>query len=187
MEVELDPEDAMAYGSWLRAAWRRGEPLLVLEQDTVPPPGGIDGLLRCRQPWCLVPHDCDGGISLQSLGLVRFDSLLLQELPLAAERALAAIRPDVLWELEQLRQGHDLLERARPPALRRQALTLEQSHRYGRWPGPSWPTTSWWWECAGDLARELIVGGMAPHVHPGQTEHLHDYSRPHGHNRLVRV
>lgn len=178
--TELLAADPFAYGGFIRARWREGRGFLILEHDTVPPDGALGQLVRCPRRWCIVPHPCDGVVATDSLGLAKFGAELLAELPDLADRQLA-----VWWRVEWRYHVPAPPNLAPQPADSRthgapRAWDSGHTARYGSWPGPGWPTTSPWQRVAADLASGLAARGIRPHIHEGETRHLHQYGQAAG-------
>ena len=45
------------YYDLIVAMCERGEPFVIVEQDIVPPPGAVEALLACPEPWCGHSYD----------------------------------------------------------------------------------------------------------------------------------
>lgn len=85
---QLDRTDPHAYAKALVSWWEFGLDLVVVEQDIVPAPGMIQGLLACPQPWCGHAYHVGEGRYAYGLGLCKFNSLLIAERPTAAMLAM---------------------------------------------------------------------------------------------------
>lgn len=156
--AQLEPEDEFAYADLLRALWREPGDLVVCEQDVIPPPGAIRGLLMCGAEWCCHPGWVQDRYQLHTLQLARFSADLRARLPDLADFALA---PSRWW-----RPG---------PALRRGEVDL--------WPEGRpevWPTAVEWWRADSALALQLLRAGVRACVHLPAPRHLHDYGAARG-------
>ena len=79
--VPIDPDDPYAYGRTLTRVAAESWDLVVVEQDVVPPPGAIAGLLACPDGWCGHHIDCGNGPADATLGLAKFGRQLLRRHP----------------------------------------------------------------------------------------------------------
>lgn len=77
------------YWDWLRFYWGRrakGD-LIVIEHDIVPRGDTFERMAACVQPWCTSPYVCGNKMMVyRSLGLARFSSALMAEIPDAIEQ-----------------------------------------------------------------------------------------------------
>lgn len=83
-----DPHPLASYADFVRVAWRGPGDLVIVEGDSVPPPGSILGLLECEHPWCSHPSWVGDRYLDNTLGLVKFSAGLRETLPNLAEIAL---------------------------------------------------------------------------------------------------
>ena len=79
--VPIDPADPYAYGRTLTRVAAESLDLIVVEQDVIPPPGAIAGLLACPDGWCGHRIDCGNGPADATLGLAKFGRQLLRRHP----------------------------------------------------------------------------------------------------------
>ena len=79
--VPIDPDDPYAYGRTLTRVAAESLDLIVVEQDVIPPPGAIAGLLACPDGWCGHRVDCGNGPADATLGLAKFGRQLLRRHP----------------------------------------------------------------------------------------------------------
>jgi len=146
-----DPGGGFYYSDLLRKLWREGGPLVIVEQDVVPPPGSIAQLLACPEEWCGHMLPAQGRLISQSFGLVKFSAALIERLPLLMDKAMA-----------------------RPPWLRTmRSLKLGEPNLFPEGGEPTWPSTVAWPSCDIYLGRDLMASGVAWHRHEPAVEHLH--------------
>jgi hypothetical protein len=146
-----DPGGGFYYSDLLRRLWREPGPLVIVEQDVVPPPGALAALLACPEEWCghLLPAQ-DHLIS-RSLGLAKFSRSLLERLPDIADQALA-----------------------RPPYLRSgRCRKWDEPDLFPEGRRREWPSTVAWPSCDIYLQNELGASGVDWHQHDPPVEHLH--------------
>lgn len=96
----IDPDNDYDYGEYIRSEWRGDEPLVIVEQDVIPPPGSIMGLLGCPRDWCAHEVDLGGHLSARNLSLVKFSARLQLYVPSLAEQALpraGSERKQISW------------------------------------------------------------------------------------------
>ena len=84
-----DPHPLASYADFVRTVWAGLGDLVIVEGDSIPPPGAIAGLLECEHVWCSHPSWVGYGYLDNTLGLVKFSLGLQQTLPRLAETALA--------------------------------------------------------------------------------------------------
>lgn len=75
VRVRIGALDVTAYWRLLSEAWRLPGDLMVVEQDIGVRPGVLEGLVKCRQPWCGHPYAI-GSQMLVCLGCTRFTAQL---------------------------------------------------------------------------------------------------------------
>lgn len=73
--VRIDLADVTAYWRIVADQWRQPGDLLIVEQDIGIHAGVVDGLTRCREPWCGHPYPI-GEQLLVCLGCTRFTAEL---------------------------------------------------------------------------------------------------------------
>lgn len=172
---ELRAEDDYAYATLLRQAWRAQGDLVVVEQDTVPPPGAIERLLDCHEAWCTHPHRVGSRHQVDTLGLACFRWALRELLQDLADIALAP--PDHRW---LSRRGHTGVDREANEATMRRyggksCVRVGAQLEVAWWDPRRRPSTVCWPQCDNQLARQLRGRGLEPHVHQPPTRHLHLY------------
>src|SRR5579859_1112290 len=146
-----DPGGGFYYADLLRRLWRELGPLVIVEQDVVPPPGSIAGLLGCPQLWCGHMLPAPGRLISQSFGLVKFSAELKARLPLLMDTAMA-----------------------RPPWYRtRRCLKAGEPNLFPEGREAEWPSTVAWPSCDIYLGRDLMASGVEWHRHEPPVEHLH--------------
>lgn len=87
-----EPYPLATYADFMRVAWRGPHDLVIVEGDSVPPPGSIQALLDCDFPWCSHPSWVGDRYLNDTLGLVKFSLGLRSALPNLAEWALTGQR-----------------------------------------------------------------------------------------------
>lgn len=96
LREQSDPVAVYVGGSdfdyrWLLGGlWERAEPVLVVEQDVVVPPGAVAAMIACGEPWCSHPlprHRPPHEPMLAHLGCTRFSPAIMRAVPDAFERA----------------------------------------------------------------------------------------------------
>lgn len=155
--IELPRNDPLAYAELLRRRWREPGDLVVVEQDVVPPPGGIAALLSCPRPWCSFPGWIEDRYHSGTLQLAKFSQLLRLRHPHVADYALA---PSGWWR-----------ER---PALR--------AGEVDPWPEDHpelWPTVVGYLTADSALRSRLARSGVLICEHGPDPVHLHDYGPKH--------
>jgi hypothetical protein len=146
-----DPGGGMFYADLLRRLFREPGDLVICEQDVVPPPGAIAGLLACDHYWCghLLPFE--GRFNYATLGLAKFSAELKRRLPAVFDYALA--RPPWLARVPCLKPGE-----------------------VDPWAGDDvslWPSSVGWPRCDILILRELETRGLRWHRHDPPVVHLH--------------
>ena len=84
----IDPESDYDYGEYVRSEWRGDDDLVIVEQDVVPPPDSIMGLIGCPQPWCAHEVNLGTNWSARTLSLVKLSRRLQVRWPGLAAAAL---------------------------------------------------------------------------------------------------
>jgi hypothetical protein len=81
---QIDKRDTEAYWRLIKEWWGKGEGLVIVEHDVVPPEGAFLGFADCPEPWC--SHSYHNTIHanttiVNGLGCVRFSAELTKTLP----------------------------------------------------------------------------------------------------------
>lgn len=84
-----EPYPLCTYADFVRTIWAGLGDLVIVEGDSIPPPGSISRLLECDHPWCAHPSWVGDRYLNDTLGLVRFSQGLQETLPKFADSALA--------------------------------------------------------------------------------------------------
>jgi len=69
-----------AYWRLLARLWTGDMTLVVIENDMLPTPAQVQGLLACHEPWCAHPYQLPGGV-MPALGLAKFSRDLQRACP----------------------------------------------------------------------------------------------------------
>lgn len=77
--------------------WDAGRELVIVEGDSLPPPGSVAALLHCPAEWCAHPSWVGRAYLPDTLGLARFSGRLTRRLPELAWQALHRRRPAERW------------------------------------------------------------------------------------------
>jgi hypothetical protein len=149
-----DPGGGMFYADLLRRLYHEPGDLIIVEQDVVPPPGALRGLLDCPGLWCGHRLPFEGKLNYGTLGLARFSAELKRLLPLLFDYALA--RPPWLRQMVCLKPGEPNAFASHDPR--------------------DWPSTVGWPWCDSLILRELETRGAHWHEHSPPVEHLHDWA-----------
>lgn len=89
--VHLDePHPLRTYADFFRSVWAGLGDLVVVEGDSIPPPGAIRQLLDCPRDWCTHESWVGDRYLDNTLGLVKFSQLLQLQEPGLADKALSA-------------------------------------------------------------------------------------------------
>ena len=89
-----EPQDPTTYARFFVRTWPWPEALVVVEGDSVPPPGSIEALVDCPEPWCAHPSWVGDRYLRETLGLVKFSRELQRRHPGAALEAMTRGRFD---------------------------------------------------------------------------------------------
>lgn len=172
------PHPLRTYADFVRLAWAGLGDLVIVEGDSIPPPGAIPGLLTCRELWCTHPSWVGDRYLDNTLGLVRFSLRLQRLIPDLAEQALT--RP---WA----RGNHwDRGLGMSPPERYLGAVPVEPSVA-AVWPqlrqrsqelALAWGTTIHPKAIDMALNRVLEVNRISPHVHQPPAPHLRYLNDP---------
>jgi hypothetical protein len=88
--VHLDqPHPLRTYADFVRTIWQGLGDIVIVEGDSIPPPGAIRGLLDCEHVWCSHPSWVGDRYLHNTLGLVKFSLGLQSVLPGLADEALS--------------------------------------------------------------------------------------------------
>lgn len=76
--IPLRTDRPYDYAEQLIIATYHQGPLVLVEHDVVPPPGSIQALFECPEPWCGHAVELRGGPRCYTLSLVKFSAALLE-------------------------------------------------------------------------------------------------------------
>lgn len=167
-----EPHPLCTYADYVRTLWAGLGDLVIVEGDSIPPPGSLAGLLECPAPWCTHQSWVGERYLEDTLGLARFSAALQRFRPYLADEALS--KP-IFWGdrhnrgLAEFRPAKELgvvpLEDA---ALEVWPELAERTRRRQHHP----PTTAHPKAIDMRLGGELRKLGLTPHVHRPPALHL---------------
>lgn len=172
---ELLKENPYSYANLIRRRWRMSGPLIICEQDVIPPELSILNLLLCEHDWCCHPHPLAGGLTEGTLGLAKFSDRLRQKVPWLADLTLGKPDPRFATRAGLTAIPGEHIDTANPRRLDRACL---RPGAVDPWPADNieaWPSTVHWQICDSVLMRDLLHRGYSWHTHQPPTVHLHDY------------
>lgn len=165
-----------AYGDVLRRLWPHSGELVIIEQDVIPPQGGIADLLACARDWCTFPHWTGERYTTDTFGCVKLGWILRLSFPMLPHVLYAKPDPRYFVRRGWTKFACDVSPQMLNSRLGRRA-TLRDDLAFGTWP-ENWtrrPTTHDWLGLDTTLFSQLKAWKIEPHVHDGVTTHLHDY------------
>jgi hypothetical protein len=153
--IELTAGPGPYYPDFLRARWRSrlGEDWILIEQDVVPPPGAIAGLLECPENWCTHPEMNLGSYITTAFGLVKFSAAFRSCYLELMDRSLGWNR----WQFPS-------------PCLKPGEIDPSPIHRPDLW--PSDPT---WFARDALFAAQAHKAGLREHVHQPPVTHFRSH------------
>lgn len=113
------------YAHLIEERWQAGETFIIVEDDILVWPGGIDALLECPEPWCSLKHMIGGGWA-SNLGCTKFDASLLVGDPWAGESR--PVKNECDGPLARMLQARGFVQHFHGPAV----LHMNAAH---------WPTS----------------------------------------------
>lgn len=85
--VRIRPDDVGGYARAFAKRWNLGTQLIVIEQDILPGPEMLSGLLWCQRPWCAHEYYCGTENLAYGLGFCRFSAGIQAARPSLGEQA----------------------------------------------------------------------------------------------------
>jgi hypothetical protein len=167
--------ERFSYGDALRRAWTGKRDIIICEADVVPPPGAIERLNSCSEPWCSHPIWTGERYDERTTGLVRWSAALQLEYPDLMHIVCAPIDPRYWVRRGWTRIQADCSVQTLNSAGRRATLTPEAPADASAENPANRPTTHDSMGLDAAIAFSLDYHDVPLHVHETPPKHLRDY------------